>query len=110
MQRKNLFGVCKITKKNKLLTVSTRLGKVVSEYNFAPETNKDILTDFILIDNKIVAGFSDSSIYEISQKQNAKIKFLSHSAPVVSLLNVDGNILITNYDGTLTLLKISKSK
>ena len=98
------------TNKNKLLTVSTRLGKVINEYIFTPETKTDILTDFILIDDKIVAGFSDSSIYEISQKQNAKIKFLSHSAPVVSLLNIDGNCLITNYDGTLTLLKISKSK
>lgn len=108
--KKNGGDLILSTSKNKLLTVSTKLGKVISEYIFTSETKNDILTDFILIDDKIFAGFSDSSIYEINQKQNAKIKFLSHLAPIVSLVNVDENCLITDYDGNLTLLKISNSK
>jgi outer membrane protein assembly factor BamB len=98
------------TNKNKILIVSTKLGKITNEIVLASETKNEKITDFILIKDKIVAGFSDSSVYEIKKKQKAKFKFLSSLAPVVSLVNVDENCLITDYDGNLTLLKISNSK
>jgi hypothetical protein len=107
---KNKSDLIITTNKNKILIVSTKLGKIINEIVLASETKKDILTDYILIDDYIIAGFSDSSVYEIKKKQKAKFMFLYHLAPVVSLVNVDNNCLITDYNGNFTLFKISNSK
>lgn len=94
------------TTKNKLTIVSTKLGKVTSEIQLPPETKDEVITDLLSIDNIILVGFSDGWVYKIKLKQKSEKFFRGGLAPIVSLTNVDGNLLVTDYDGRLILLKV----
>lgn len=94
------------TKNNKVVIVSPKLGKVVSEIELPFETSDEAITDLAVIDDKIIIGFSDGWIYKIQAKQKAAKFFRGGLAPIISLTNADGNCLVTDYDGRFTLLKL----
>jgi outer membrane protein assembly factor BamB len=91
---------------NKVVIVSPKLGKVVSEIELPFETNGEAITDLIVISDKIIIGFSDGWVYKIQLKQKYEKFFRGGLAPVISLNNVDGNCLVSDYDGKFTLLKL----
>jgi outer membrane protein assembly factor BamB len=93
-------------KNNKVVIVSPKLGKVVSEIELPLETKDETLTDLLIIGDKIIVGFSDGWVYRIKPKQKPEKFFRGGPAPVISLTNVDGNCLVTDYDGRFTLLKL----
>lgn len=95
------------TIKNKILTVSPKLGKVTGEIELSPDTKKEEITDLQVIDDNLIIGFSDGWVYKIKAKQKLEKLFRGGSAPVISLINVNGDCLVTDYDGNFTLLKIS---
>lgn len=101
------------TTKNKLLTISTKTGKVVTEIELSPETKEEIVIDLIIIGEKIIAGFSNGSVCEIRSEQKEKPSwklteiFRGGSSAIVSLNNIDGNCLVTDSDGNITLLNLS---
>ena len=94
------------TKNNKVVIVSPKLGKVVSEIELPFETKDEAITDLLVINDKIIVGFSDGWIYKIKMKQKVEKFFGGGFAPIISLTNVDGNCLITDYDGRFTLVKL----
>jgi len=94
------------TKNNKVVIVSPKLGKVVSEIELPFETSDEAITDLLVIDDKIIVGFSDGWVYKIKMKQKVEKFFRGGFAPIISLTNVDGNCLVTDYDGRFTLLKV----
>ncbi|MDZ7623388.1 MAG: PQQ-binding-like beta-propeller repeat protein [Ignavibacteriaceae bacterium] len=94
------------TKNNKVVIVSPKLGKVVSEIELPFETKNESITDLLLFGENIFIGFSDGWVYKIKMKQKVEKFFRGSFAPIVSLTNVDGNCLVTDYDGRITLLKI----
>ena len=98
------------TNKNKILNISTKLGKVVSEIDLPFEGKDNTITNFLLVNNKIITAASDGRVYETKPKQKGKLIFKSSSAPIVSLNNIEGKCLITDYDGILTLINITDSK
>ena len=108
LMRNNKNNLIVPTTKNKLLTISTKSGKVVTEIELYPATKGIIITDLITIDDKIIAGFSNGSVYEIIANHKPKKIFRSGISAIVSLNNVDGNCLVTDYDGNITLLRISE--
>lgn len=95
------------TNKNKLLTVSTKTGKVVNEIEFSPETKDETVTDLIIIGDKIITGFSNGSVYEIKSTNHPQEIFRGGSAAIISLNNIDGNCLVTDSDGNISLLNLS---
>ncbi len=96
------------TKKNKIVFVSTKLGKVTREIGLPDNLKNESITDLMLIGDKIIVGFSDGWVYKIGAKQKVEKFFRDGSAPIISLIDVDENCLVTDYDGKLTLLKLSK--
>ncbi|MCU0414787.1 MAG: hypothetical protein MUE91_10380, partial [Ignavibacteriaceae bacterium] len=60
------------------------------------------------IEDKILVGFSNGWVYKIKMKQKVEKFFRGGFAPIVSLTNVDGNCLVTDYDGRFTLLKLTR--
>jgi outer membrane protein assembly factor BamB len=96
------------TTKNKILTISTRQGKVLSEIELPFETNNRTITDIEVIGNNIVIGFNDGWIYKLKLKQKVEKFFRASSAPVISLEELNGNCLVTDYDGNFILLNLSK--
>jgi hypothetical protein len=98
------------TKKNKVIIVSPKLGKVVSKIELPLETSDEAITDLLVIDDKILVGFSDGWVYKIKMKQKVEKFFRGGLAPIISLTNVDGNCLLTDYDGIITLLNISSGQ
>ena len=107
---KNKSELIITTNKNKLLTVSTKLGKIINEFVLTPEAKNDIITDFLLVDDKIITGFSDGSIYDTKPKQKPKLIFKSSSSPIVSLIKIESRCLVVDYNGNLTFISISNSK
>jgi outer membrane protein assembly factor BamB len=95
------------TTNNKVIIVSTKLGKVISEIELPLDTKGEMITDLLVIGDKIIVGFSDGWIYKIKVKQKSEKFFRGGFAPIVSLTNIDGNYLVTDYDGKITLLNIS---
>jgi len=95
------------TKNNKVVIVSSKLGKVVSEIELPLETKDEAITDLSMLGDKYIVGFSDGWVYKIRVKQKSEKLFRSGSAPIISLTNVDGNCLVTDYDGKITLLKLN---
>jgi hypothetical protein len=93
--------------KNKLLTVSLTERKVIKEIILPGTTKNEIATDIFLANKNIYVGFTDGSVFEI--RENFRIIF-EGNAPIVSINEMNGNILVTDYDGNLTLLDISKDK
>jgi outer membrane protein assembly factor BamB len=98
------------TTKNKIAFVSTKLGKVTSEIELPIPTKDESISDLLVLGDKIIVGFSDGWVYEIKAKQTVEKFFRSSYAPIISLTEVDGNCLVTNYDGKFSLLNISASK
>jgi hypothetical protein len=95
------------TKKNTVAIVSPKLGKITSEIEFPIELSDESITELVVIGNTIIVGFSSGWVYKIKLKQKVEKFFRSGLAPIVSMTNVDGNCLVTDYDGNFTLLKIS---
>ena len=60
-----------------------------------------------MIGDKIIIGFSDGWVYKIIAKQKVEKFFRNGYAPIISLTEVNGNCLITDYDGKFTLLNPS---
>ena len=96
------------TTNNKVVIVSPKLGKIISEIEFPLETKDEVITDLLVIGDKILVGFSDGWVYKIKPKQKPEKIFRGGSAPIVSLTNIDGDCLVTDYDGKITLLNITK--
>ncbi|MGB5287877.1 MAG: PQQ-binding-like beta-propeller repeat protein, partial [Ignavibacteriaceae bacterium] len=94
------------TAKNKIVTVSTKLGKVTSEIEFPADTKSAEITDLQVIGDNILIGFSDGWVYRVKPKQKPEKFFRGGSAPIVSLLEISGKCLVTDYDGNFTLLNI----
>jgi outer membrane protein assembly factor BamB len=95
------------TKKNTISIVSPKLAKITSEIELPIELKNESITDLVVIGNNIFVGFSDGWVYKIKMKQKVEKFFRGGLAPIVSLTNVDVNCLVTDYDGSFTLLKIS---
>jgi outer membrane protein assembly factor BamB len=95
------------TKKNTVVIISPKMGKIISEIELPLELKNESITDLVVIEDKILIGFSNGWVYKIKMKQKVEKFFRGGLAPIVSLTNVDGNCLITDYDGNFTLLKIS---
>jgi outer membrane protein assembly factor BamB len=89
--------------KNKILVVSLSKRKVIEEFSLPDNVKDEIATDILSIDNTIFVGFTDGSVYVVKEK--FRIIFQGF-APIVSLNKMNGNILVTDYDGNLTLLKL----
>jgi outer membrane protein assembly factor BamB len=98
------------TTKNKVIIISLKLGKVINEIELPVNTKDEIISDLLVIGDKIIVGFSDGWVYKLKPKQKPEKIFRSGSAPIISLTEVNGNCLVTDYDGNFTLLKISASK
>jgi outer membrane protein assembly factor BamB len=96
--------------KNKIAIVSTKLGKVTREIDLPNNTKNETITDLLVIGDEILVGFSDGWIYKIGAKQKVEKLFRDGYAPIISLTEVNGNCLVTDYDGHFTLLNLSASK
>lgn len=95
------------TTKNKIAIVSTKLGKVTKEIEFSNIIKNESITDLLVIGDKIIIGLSDGWVYKINAKQKIEKYFRNGFAPIISLTDVNGDCLVTDYDGKLTLLKLS---
>ena len=98
------------TAKNKVIIVSPKLGKVTSEIQLAVDIKSAEIADLQIIGDNTIIGFSDGWVYRIKPKQIPEKIFRGGTAPIVSLTNVNGDCLVTDYDGNFTLLKISSGK
>jgi len=98
------------TKKNTIAFVSLKTEKIIKEIEFPIENNDESISDLVLIGEKIIAGYSDGWLYIISAKQRVEKYFRKGQAPIVSLHNLTGNCLVTDYDGNITLLNLSNNK
>jgi len=96
--------------KNKILVVSFAKRKVNIEFILPDRLKDEIATDIELIDDKLIAGFTNGTVYQLMEKQVPKNIFWQSSAPIVSLNEINANILVTDYDGNLTLLDLSEKK
>jgi len=97
------------TRNNKLVFVSAKTAKVTGEIELPIDTKVESLSDLLLIGDQILVGFSDGWVYRIKPKQKTEKFFRSSLAPIVSLTNINGDCLVTDYDGKLTLLNISSN-
>ena len=95
---------------NKIVFVSTKLGKVTNEIELSDNTKDESITDLLAVGDKIIVGFSDGWVYRIKPKQKPEKIFRGGYAPIISLTDVSGNCLVTDYDGKFTLLNIKASK
>lgn len=98
------------TTKNKILTVSPKLGEVISEIQLPVDTKNAEISNLQVIGDNTIIGFSDGLIFKIKPKQLPEKIFRGGSAPIVSLTNINGDCLVTDYDGNFTLLKITTVK
>jgi len=94
--------------KNKILVVSLAKRKVIDEFILPGETENEIAASIELIGNKLIVGFANGSVYQFAKKQKPEKILWQGYAPIVSLNKINGNILVTDYDGNLTLLNLSK--
>ena len=98
------------TRNSKLVFVSAKTGKINSEIELPVKKKYESITDLLQIGDQIFVGFSDGWVYKIKPKQKIEKFFRGGLSPVASITNVDGNCLVTDYDGNFTLLKISPQK
>jgi outer membrane protein assembly factor BamB len=98
------------TTNNKIVFVSAKTGKIISEIELPIDTKAESITDLLLIGDQILIGFSDGWVYRIRSKKKIEKFFRGSLWPIASLTNVDNNCLVTDYDGNFTLLKISPGK
>jgi outer membrane protein assembly factor BamB len=94
------------TTKNRIVIVSTKLGKVSREIELTDETKNEIITDLMVVGDKILLGFSDGWVYSIKEKQKVEKLFRNGFSPIISLMKINGNCLITDYDGNFNLIRI----
>jgi len=94
------------TRKNKIAIVSTMLGKVTSEIKLPDATKNESVTDLILVNDKFLVGFSNGWVYSIKVKQKVEKLFRYGYSPIISLTKINGNCLVTDYDGNFSLIKI----
>jgi len=94
------------SRNNKLVFVSAKTGKVAGEIELPIDTKVESITDLLLIGEQILVGFSDGWVYKIQAKQKAVKFFRVGLAPVIFYINVDGNCLVSDYDGRFTILKM----
>ena len=115
---KNIFsnGIIKLrnknelvlpTFKNKIVIVSPSQQKVIKEIELPIELKNESITDQIAIDEKIIAGFTNGMVYQMDSKGKAELIF-SGTSSIISLLNVNGDCLVTDSDGNITLLSITE--
>ena len=113
----NAYGIIKLSNQNELILptikdkiaiVSNKLGKVTTEIELPLELKNESITDLTVIGDKILVGFSNGWVYKIKMKQKVEKFFRGGLAPIVSLTNIDGNCLLTDYDGRITLLKLTR--
>ena len=95
------------TTKNKIISISNKSRKILSEIELPPDRKSTVITDLQNIGNNLMISFDDGWVYRIKPKQNPEKIFRGGSAPVVSLNDINGDCLVTDYDGNFTLLKIS---
>ncbi len=98
------------TEKNRLLIISAQPGKIINEVVLSLETNDEQITDFIALNGKMAAGFSNGVVYEMEPNQKPKPIYNTDSAPIISLSNISGNCLVTDYDGNLSFIKVYRGK
>jgi len=94
------------TRKNTIAMVSTKLGKITSEIELPDATKNESVTDLNIINEKILVGFSNGWVYSIKVKQKVEQLFRYCYSPIISLMEIKGNCLITDYDGNFSLIKI----
>ena len=95
------------TKKNQILFVSMKSGKVVRQIDLPVSTKDESISGIVIINDNIFVGFSDGWVYKIAAKKKVGKLFRDGKAPIVSLEEVNGNCLVTDYDGNFTLLNLS---
>jgi len=59
-----------------------------------------------MIGSKLIVGFTNGNVYQLVKNQIPKRILWQGYAPIVSLNKINGNILVTDYDGNLTLLNL----
>ena len=96
--------------KNKILTISLDKRKVIEQFVLPEGMEAEIATDIELIGNKLIVGFTNGNVYQLVKKQKPVKILWQGYAPIVSLNKINGNILVTDYDGNLTLLDLSEKK
>jgi outer membrane protein assembly factor BamB len=96
------------TSKNKILTISPKLGKIIIEIDLLPESKNEVITDVSISGYKMFVGFSNGWAYQINQKKKVEKIFHGGASPIISIINIDENILVTDYDGKFTLLKTTR--
>jgi outer membrane protein assembly factor BamB len=106
MELNNLKGELLLhSSKNELLTVSLKKEKVMKKVKLPYELKDEIATNILSFDNHLFIGFTNGSVYEISK--TTKNIFLGF-APIISLDKLNNSLLVTDYDGNLTLLNLSE--
>jgi len=100
-------GLALSTINNKIVIVSPVAGKVVKEYILPSDLQNHSITDLTVIDEKLVTGFSNGWVCRTDSNGQTKKIFRGGYAPVISILNFEGSCLITDYDGSITLLNIT---
>ena len=93
--------------KNKILTISLATGKVIKEITLPETIKNEAATDILIANENIYAGFTNGLLFEIKERYRFIFK---GDAPIVSLNEINGNLLVTDYDGNLTMLEIPKDK
>ena len=92
---------------NKILIISVKSKNILNEIELPQDEGKTSITDLCIISNNLLISFDDGWVYQIKPKQKPKKIFRGGSAPIISLTNISGDCLVTDYDGNFTLLKIS---
>jgi len=95
---------------NKIISVSITTGKVIEEFILPEETKDEIATEIEFINGKLVVGFTNGDVYQLMAKKVPRKILWQSDAPIVSLNEINGSILVTDYDGNLTLLELSEEK
>ena len=89
--------------KNELLTVSLTKEKVLKKVKLSYALKDEIATDLLSIGKNLFIGFTNGSVYEISKTpKNIYVGF----APIISLDSLNNSLLVTDYNGNLTLLNL----
>ncbi|MCL4279621.1 MAG: hypothetical protein KJZ60_08050, partial [Ignavibacteriaceae bacterium] len=96
------------TTKNSVVVVSTTLRKVASEFELPFELKDETINDVVNIGTKLFVGLSNGWVYKVIPKQKVEKFFRASYAPVISIDELNGNCLVTDYDGNFTLLNLSK--
>lgn len=95
------------TSKNKIIIVSPSQRKVLKEIELPAELKNENIADLLVINGKIIIGFASGTVYQIDTKGKAEL-ILNGTSSVVSLLDVDGDCLVSSYDGNIWLLNINE--